>query len=126
LKPWYGGLFVDYRDSSSSRLDDNVNTGVYFRYNFPRWDATTWLFVNRAPGSDATWVSAARLRYRMGETWKIGVESLAPLDGSNTAKLMAGYYGSLGRSLSLNVLAGSFVGSGPDLAARIDLMWQVR
>jgi hypothetical protein len=125
-RPYYGGVFVNYRGSTRERFDENLNLGAYVRVNLSRWDATTWLFVNQAPGRGDTWLYAARLRYRVAERYKLGVEALAPVERANAPELMLGYYGSLTKSLSLNVLAGTGVNGGPDRLARMELSWQVR
>ena len=126
MKPYHAGLFVDYRDSSSNRLNDNFNVGGYVRYDWPRWDATTWVFSNHSPGDSGTWVYAARLRYRVTNGTKLGVEALAPFASADKPTLMAGYYSSVTESLSLRVLAGAGLNSGPDFAARLELLWQIR
>ena len=124
-RPFWGGPFVDYRSSSTDKFRDNLNVGVYFRYNWPRWDHTVWLFENRSPGNDGTLVYATRSRYRVTDRIKIGVEALAPVENADKPRLMLGYYGSLGKSFSLNVLAGGGTGGAPDLTARIELAWHV-
>lgn len=125
-RPYYGGLFVDYRYSSSSQFDDNLNLGGYFRYNRSRWDTTAWLFVNQSQDNSETWLYATRLRYRVAENYKLGIEAMAPIDHAGDADLMLGYYGSLTDSLSLNILAGAAANGTTELAARIELSWQMR
>jgi len=125
-RPYYGGLFVDYRYSSNSQFDDNLNLGGYFRYNLSRWDTTTWLFMNRSPASSETWLYATRLRYRVSENYKLGIEAMAPIDHASDANLMLGYYGSVTDSLSLKILAGAATNGATELAARIELSWQIR
>ena len=124
-RSYFGGLVVDYRYSSSERFDDNFNIGGYFRVNLGRWDNTTWVFVNRAPQSADTWLYQARLRYRVGERSKLGIEAIAPIDDAGNPKLMLGYYGTLADSLSLNVMAGAGTAGSPDLTTRIELSWQL-
>lgn len=124
-RSYWGGLFADYRYSSTNRFDDNLNLGAYFRYNLRRWDTTTWLFVNQAPHNSDTWMYASRLRYRMSENHKLGIEAMAPIRQADALDLMLGYYRSISDSLSLNVLAGTSVEGGPNLAARIELSWQI-
>lgn len=126
LRPYHAGLFIDYRNSSTSRLNDNINIGGYVRYNWPRWDATTWVFSNQSPNNSSTWVYAARLRYRLTDGYKLGIEALAPFDQADKPKLMGGLYGSINDSLSFRALAGAGVRSGPDFAARLELLWEVR
>lgn len=125
-RPYYGGLFVDYRYSSSSQFDDNLNLGGYFRYNRSRWDTTAWLFVNQSPVNSETWFYATRLRYRVSENYKLGIEAIAPVNHVSDADLMLGYYGSVTDSLSLKILAGAPTNGTTELAARIELSWQIR
>jgi len=125
-RPYYGGLFVDYRYSSSTRYDDNLNLGAYFRYNLPDWDTTTWLFASQHSGSSATWLYATRLRYRVAESYKLGLEAMAPVNDAGAPNLMLGWYGSVSDSLSLNILAGADTGGSTDFAARVELSWQIR
>lgn len=123
---YWGGPFIDYRYSSVRRFDDSLNLGAYFRYNWPRWDATTWLFVNRSSGNDDTWLYSARLRYLVAPGHKIGGEAMAPVDrDADRPRLMFGYYGSLSRSLSLNVLAGMHTAGLSDVVARMELVWRI-
>jgi len=124
-RPYWGGPFMDYRASSDERYDDQRNLGVYFRYNWPRWDATGWLFVNRSGGNSHTWLYATRLRYRVAGSHKLGVEAMAPLDDPGTPMLMGGYYGMLSDSVSVKLLGGTKVDGAVDFSARIELVWNV-
>jgi hypothetical protein len=124
-RPFWGGPFVDYRSSTTEQFRDNLNLGVYFRYNFARWDHTAWLFENRSPGNDGTMVYATRSRVRITDSYKIGVEALAPLDNAGKPELMLGYYGSAGDALSFKVLAGGGTGGAPDFAAKLEVTWHV-
>jgi hypothetical protein len=125
LRRYRSGLFVDYRNSSSERLNDNLNVGAYLRFDIRRWDATSWLFVNRSPQTASTLVYAGRLRYRLLESHKIGIEALAPVERANEPTLMLGYYGTVSSALSLKLLFGSAVGNRSDTTARLEIMWQV-
>ena len=124
-RAYRGGPFLDYRVSSDGRVEDQFNLGVYFRYDLPRWDATTWLFANRSPGNAPTWWYAARLRYRLVADHKLGIEAMASLDDPAAAMLMGGYYGSLSQAWSVKLLAGSTTSGDVDLAARLELAWHM-
>lgn len=124
-RPYWGGPFVDYRASSDERHDDQRNIGAYFRYNWPRWDATGWLFVNRAGGGSHTWLYATRLRYRVAGSHKLGIEAMAPLEQPGSPMLMGGYYGMLSDSVSVKLLGGTKVDGAVDFSARIELVWNV-
>jgi len=125
-RPFYGGLFVDFRDSSSRHLDDNLNVGAYFRYNFARWDSTAWLFSNQAPGGRNTWLYAARLRYRFADSHKLGAEMLAPVSNADEALMMFGYYGSPSDAWTIKVLGGTGTGTAVDFAGRVEIAYRVR
>jgi len=124
-RPYWGGPFLDYRVSADERFDDQRNLGVYFRYNWPRWDATGLLFVNRSGGSSHTWLYATRLRYRVSGDHKLGIEAMAPLEKPGSPMLMGGYYGSLSRSVSVKLLGGAKVDGPVDFSARFELVWNV-
>ena len=125
-RPYYASLFVDYQFSSDNRFDDNVNLGAYIKYSLQNWDATTYLFVNKSPTASGTWLYAGRLRYRVADNHKLGVEAMGSLRGPSSPTLALGYYVSISDSLSLNVVADPGISTGPDLAGRIELVWQIR
>lgn len=125
-RPYYAGLFLDYRISTDNEHTDNLNLGGYFRYNWTRWDATSYLWASKSPGTEHTWLYAGRLRYRFLENQKLGVEAMGTLDHPETPELMFGYYGSVSESLTLKIFAGSGVNTAPDFAAKIELAWTVR
>jgi hypothetical protein len=119
-------LFADYRYSESEFATDNVNIGGLFKYNLDRWDATAFLFVATTPRTDPNWIYAGRLRYRFADGHKLGIEATGSLSYKDSPSLMLGYYGSLTDALSLNVVADPGINKGPDAAARIELVWQLR
>jgi hypothetical protein len=123
-KRYWGGLFIDYRSSTSARLRDNLNVGGYFRYNLARWDATAWLFSNHSPNSPGTAIYAARLRYRVSDGSRLGIEALAPVEAASRPMLMLGYYADIADSVSIKLFAGSGVRNGRDFAARMELIWK--
>ena len=124
-KPWYVSLFADYRFSTVSEFTDEVNLGGLFEYSRYEWDATTYLFVNQSPRTSDTWHYAGRLRYRVAENHKIGIEAMGTLKYPDSPQMMLGYYGDISDSLSLNVAAGPVAGKGGDFSARLELIWEV-
>jgi hypothetical protein len=125
-RPYYGGLFADYRFSSDNHFDDIVNLGVYMKYGLRKWDATSFLFVNKMHGKRDSWLYAGRLRYRIFENHKLGIEAMGSFRKPESPALAFGYYGSLSDALSLNVILDPGVNHGPDFAAHMELVWQVR
>lgn len=122
---YYTSLFVDYRISSDTGHTDNINLGGYLNYNWRRWDATSYLWTSKSPGGEYIWLSAGRLRYRLLENHKFGIEAVAAIDHPKSPEIVLGYYGTISESLTLNIFAGSGVNTGPDFATKIELAWTV-
>lgn len=121
---WYASLFGDYRYSSDKRFTDKVKLGGLINYNWHKWDATTYVLINKTPGASGTWLYAGRLRYRASENHKLGIEAVASFKHPSSVELMFGYYGTISDSFSLNALVGPGIADGPDLNARLELTWQ--
>jgi hypothetical protein len=124
-RPYYGGLFLDQRYFIDGWSSGGTNLGGYFRYNLSRWDATSWLFVNQSPGNAHSWLYAARLRYRVVDNHKLGVEAVAPVDDAFSPMLMFGYYGSLADTLSVKFQLGADTHGNLKRAARVEIGWQI-
>jgi hypothetical protein len=124
-RPYYGGLFADYRTSGSESVGNSINIGGYFRYDLSEWDATTWLFASKSDGVAESWIYAGRLRYRVAENHKVGIEVTSSLSRFDSPALAVGYYGSLSDSLSLNIIADHGLGKRSDIAARMKLVWRI-
>ena len=122
---WYTSLFAEYRVSADDRFDDISNLGAYWKYNLDRWDVTSYLFVNVTPQSSQTWYYAGRLRYRLAENHKFGVEAAGVFSALHSPALAVSYYASLGDMLTLKIVADPGMNGSPDFAARAELMWQV-
>lgn len=124
-RPWYASLFADVRYSTDQDYSDNLNIGGYVKYGHSRWDATASAFVSMSPQTDDTWFYSGRLRYRLAEDHKIGIEAFGTLKDVKSPQLMLGYYGNLSDKLSITLAAGRGTGNGPDLSARLELVWRV-
>ena len=125
-RPYYGGLFADYRLSGNTGVDDQLNLGAYLRYDLPRWDFTGYFFNHRTVGSSGTAMYAGRARYRIRGGNKIGVEYMSTLRNSDYSDITVAYYGTLSDSLTFNVGIGRAIVDSPGLQARIEIAWQVR
>jgi hypothetical protein len=119
-------LFADYRFSTDGRHTDHANLGGLFKYGWKKWDSTSYLFVNKSPRSSDTWLYAQRIRYRIADKHKIGIEAYGSLEKAGSPQLMLGYYGDVSDSVSLNLALGPVTQSGPDFSARLELIWQFR
>jgi len=125
-RPWYASLFVNYRFSADSRYTNNVNLGGLLKYGWNNWDATTYVFVNQSSVTPDTWLYAGRVRYRVAENHKLGMETVATFEDPGSVELMLAYYGDISDSLSLSVAAGPGIGEIPDFNVRLELSWQIR
>ena len=124
-RPWYVSLFANYKFSTDSRYLDNFNLGALFKYEWNKWDATTYMFVNQSSETPDTWLYAGRVRYRVAENHKFGVEAMAPFKDPGSLELMLVYYGDISDSFSLNLAVGPGMGEIPDFNARLELTWQI-
>ena len=124
-RPWYGGMFADYRYSTHHQYSDQLNIGAYIKHGQYRWDATAYAFVNKSPRTDDTWIYAGRLRYRVADDHKIGIEAFSSFENAKSPQLVLAYYGDISDNLSINLAAGRGTGNGPDLSARLELVWRV-
>jgi hypothetical protein len=124
-RPYYGVLFVDQRYSIDGWSNGGTNLGGYFRCDLARWDVTSALFVNQSPDEAHTLLYAARIRYRLPDSHKLGVEVLAPVDDAFRPMLMFGYYRSLADSLAIKFLVGAETHGDLDRAARMEISWQI-
>jgi len=122
---WHTGLFADYQFTADSRFDNELNIGSFFQYSWNRWDATTFAFVNKTPGKPGAWFHAERLRYRIAENHRLGMEMSGAFSHWDTPAPQLGYYGAISDSISLNVIAGPFGDGAQQLSARIELVWQI-
>lgn len=125
-RPYYGGFFTDYRTSGSASVGNSFNIGGFFRYDISSWDVTTWLFASKPDSSAESWIYAGRLRYRLAEKYKVGIEVTSSFLQFHSPAFAVGYYASLSDSLSLNIIANPGIGNQTDVAARIELAWRMR
>lgn len=126
IRPWSAGLFADYRHSLLDRDYDNLNLGGYFKYRWENWDATTFLFASKPRAFRHSRIYAGRLRYRVAANHKLGIVASGSFEYPESPTIGLGYFGSIRDSLSLNVVAGPGINDGPDFAAALELVWQVR
>ena len=125
-RPYYGGLFADYRLYPGSQVDNQVNLGAFARYDLPQWDFTAYVFSHRSLGQSGTAMFAGRVRYRIRGNNKIGFEYMSTLENRDFSDITVAYYGSISDSLSFNIGAGRGIAGGPDLQVRVEISWQVR
>jgi len=125
-RPYRITTFVSYSAADDRRHDAQLNFGAYASYDLARWDTTSWLVASKCPGNPYAWLYATRLRYRLAAGHKLGVEAMAPLRDANAPLLLGGYYGSLSRSWSIKLLAGTSVAGDADVVVRFAISKQLR
>ncbi len=124
-RPYSAGLFFDYQISPDPRYDGTVIVGGLFKYRFYNWDTTTYLVYDKAPRAPSEWLYAGRIRYRLSETHKLGIEAFGSFEDSASPRLMIGYYGTISRTVSVKFVAGLNTNAGQERVARTELVWQV-
>ena len=68
----------------------------------------------------------SRLRFKVAERQKFGVETLPSLEHGSKPLLLAGYHGQLSKSWSVKLLAGATVRNDSQLAMRLVLTRPMR
>lgn len=124
-RPYSSAVFIDYRKSANRRFDDVVNVGGYFQYQHDNWDTTAYLFTHDTPFESHQWVYGGRVRYRLAERHKVGIEILGLVDDPGSSSLMFGYYGQISNKLSIKLVAGASIDSWRERTARTELVWQI-
>ncbi len=122
--PYTTGVFVAQFFSDDRRQDGTVLAGGLFEHEIRNWDSSLYVFNYDAPDAKPLWEFAGRVRYRFAARHKLGVEVVGPFRDSSTSNVMLGYYGTISRSLSVNVVAGTDLKSGQQRVARTELVWQ--
>lgn len=120
---WSASMFVDYMISRD--VADLLKAGALFRYGNGHWDGLAGLFRFRPRGGSTGWGYKSRVRYRLAERHKVGVESFGRPGQIDNSYLMFGYYGDVSADLSVHLVAGANVGNRRDRTARIEVIWQV-
>ena len=123
---WTASLFAEYQFSRDDQFDDIVNLGGFIKYQLGNWDTATYLFAETSSGHSESWIYAGRVRYRLAENHKVGMQAAGALDTSISPPVAFGYYGSISDSLSVNIIADPGINGAVKFAARMELVWQLR
>ena len=124
-RPWTAGPFLDVRLTSDRQTRKILSSGAIFRHMGGRWDTTALLFRQMPSNDSATWSYAARLRYRITPTSKLGAEAFGSIEHPESTRLMIGYYADVSDSVSFQLVADTKIGRQSSRAARMDLVWQI-
>ena len=123
---WTTSIFAEYRYITDDQEDGVVNLGGSVKHQFGNWDTAVYLFAEKRSGPAESWVYAGRVRYRLSNRHKVGVQSAGAFNASKSPHIAFGYYGSLSESVSLNIIADPGINGVVDFAARMELVWQIR
>ena len=123
--PWVVNLFAEYHYSDDSRVNGTVFAGLQGSYIGETWDAAGFWFNSRFPGSAGRQTFMTRLRYQLKPGQKFGAEYLAYVDSPGDGELKLGYYGAIGESISMKLLAGAARNDGWQPLARLELSWRL-
>jgi hypothetical protein len=122
---WSGGFFIDRHFSKDEPVDGMVNTGAFVKYRFGRWDTTAVIVSSKPQGQSGILLYGNRLRYRVADGHKLGIQTMAPLSGPDSTIVMLRYDGTISSRLAINVAAGTSVSGGRQHIASVELVWDV-
>ncbi|MDX1517306.1 MAG: hypothetical protein R3288_10725 [Woeseiaceae bacterium] len=124
-RPWSIGPVVEVHRNVTGRDDTAVGAGIIFRHAHEHWDTTALVFRHMPLHAPDAWNYAARLRYRVSPTGKLGAEVYGAVDSMESSDLMVGWYGDITRTLSIRLLAGTTIDRSDARLARIDVVLQL-
>lgn len=122
--PYSAGFFVGHLYSGDRSQKGAALAGGLFKHQLRNWDTSVYIVNYDAPDASQRWKFASRVRYRFAARHKLGVEIVGPFRDPSAPNVMLGYYGTISRSLSVKVVAGSKFKSGQKRVARTELVWQ--
>ena len=125
IRPYSVALFSYQRISPDSRYSGAVSFGGLFRYRADNWDSSTYLFKNKSREAPGRWILGERIRYRIADRHKLGIEVIGTFKDPDASTLMFGYYGTISRTVSVNFVAGAKINAGRERVARTELVWRV-
>ena len=125
FRPYSFGLFVNQRISPDSRINGAVNLGGLFQFKTNYWDTSTYLFKNMSPRGPDLWVLGERIRYKVADRHKLGIEAIGTFQDPGEMTLMLGYYGTISRTVSVKFVVGAKINAGQERAARTELVWRI-
>ncbi len=125
-RPYSAGLFLDYVISPDSRYDETVSVGGWLEYRFYKWDTTTYLAYDMAPGAPGEWLYAGQIRYKFTQRHKLGIEAFGSFEESASPKLMIAYYGTISRTISVKFVADMNPDADQQRVVRTELVWQIK
>jgi drug/metabolite transporter (DMT)-like permease len=125
-RPWVVNLFAEYHYSDELRVNGTTFAGVQGSFIGEFWDASGYWFSSRYPDSASRQTFMTRLRHQLRPGQKMGVEYLAYLDSPGDGELKLGYYGVIGESISVKLLAGAVPADNWQALGRLEFSWRLR
>ena len=118
------GVFYDYFASSVDSADGAQNLGVVHRFRVNSWDAANYVYGHKPTRGRRQWGFANRVRYRIVDNHKIGVEALGLFKNAEDPKVMLGYYGDISKTLSVKLAVGTALSDAAPKFAQIEFSWE--
>jgi hypothetical protein len=66
-----------------------------------------------------------RVRYRVADRHKLGIEAIGTFQDPGETTLMLGYYGTISRAVSVKFVAGAKINAGQERTAHTELVWRI-
>jgi len=120
------GLSAEYEIAHHSEDEDVSEVAAIFGYEASRWVATGNLLYEKPSGFSGELGYAAGFRHSVGQKHSVGVELLGSFESDGSSEMMVGYYGEFSERFSFNAGVGAGIDEGPDRAARLAFIWQIK
>ena len=125
LRNYSLGLFYNYAGSSDEHIDGAQTLGVVHRMRIDSWDTATYVFGHKPTRARRRWAFASRVRYRVAEHHKVGIEAMGTFENAATPKLMFAYYGTISESLSARIAVGKVLNTAASQTVQAEFNWQM-
>lgn len=118
------GVFYDYFASSADNAHGAQNLGLVHRFGISSWDVASYVFGHKPTRGRRAWGFANRVRYRIVDGHKVGVEAFGSFKHPEDPKVMLGYYGDISENLSVKLAIGTRLNDVAPQFAQLELSWQ--
>ena len=119
------GVFFDHFSSSIDSANGARSMGAVHRFKANSWDFANYVFGHKPTRGRRYWAFANRVRYRIVDNHKIGLETIASFRSASEPKIMLGYYGDLSKSTSVKLSVGTALNATAPKFAQVEFSWDV-
>jgi hypothetical protein len=124
-RPYSVGVLVEY--SLVDAGPDTLLVGGMFTRKAAKWTAAASPFYKKTLRTDkGQWYYWGSLRRQISERHSLGIEAFGSIETHKPSKWLLGYTGTISKSVSVSIAAGSGFGNGPDRVARGSVVWRPR